>query len=89
MLRTSELTSLFLYAASSKALTAPIRDTLSLRNFCGTKPEDIKTEVARFENMILAEGARLKKEGKKGLEILPGVKSLLDSVSFGLRGCQS
>ena len=64
----------------------PIAIPLSLRNFCGTKPEDIKTEVARFENMILAEGARLKKEGKKGLEILPGVKSLLDSVSFGLSG---
>lgn len=31
--------------------------------------------------MILAEGARLKSIGEKGLEILPGVKSLLDSVS--------
>lgn len=30
--------------------------------------------------MILAEGARLKKVGEKGLEILPGVQTLLDSV---------
>lgn len=53
---------------------------LSLKKWCNVKPEDLKTEIARFENMILDEGARLKKEGKQGLEILPGVKTLLDSV---------
>jgi hypothetical protein len=52
----------------------------SLKNFCKIKDEDLKTEIARFENMILNEGARLKKEGKQGLEILPGVKTLLGSV---------
>lgn len=31
--------------------------------------------------MILAEGARLKEQGEKGLEILPGAQTLLDSVS--------
>ena len=30
--------------------------------------------------MILAEGARLKEKGEKGLEILPGVPKLLASV---------
>lgn len=38
-------------------------------------------EVIKFENMILAEGARLKERGEKGLEILPGVQELLAPVS--------
>jgi hypothetical protein len=52
----------------------------SLKRWCGAKPENMVEEVARFENMILAEGARLKDVGEKGLEILPGVQTLLDSV---------
>jgi glycerol 3-phosphatase-1 len=52
-----------------------------LKRWCNVTPENLKSEIARFEDMILAEGARLKAEGKKGLEILPGVATLLDSVS--------
>ena len=57
-----------------------VRTEDNLKNFCKIKDEDLKTEIARFENMILNEGARLKKEGKQGLEILPGVKTLLGSI---------
>jgi hypothetical protein len=52
----------------------------SLKRWCNVQPENIVEEIARFENMILAEGARLKEQGEKGLEILPGVPTLLDSV---------
>jgi hypothetical protein len=52
----------------------------SLRRWCNIPEEEIKDEVARFENMILAEGAKLKAEGKNGLVKLPGVDELLKSV---------
>ncbi len=53
----------------------------SLRNFCKIPEERIKEETARFEDMILTEGARLKQEGKRGLIKLPGVDQVLSSVS--------
>jgi hypothetical protein len=55
-------------------------DDLSLKKWCNAKDENIVEEIARFENMILEEGARLKAMGEKGLEILPGAQKLLDSV---------
>ena len=51
-----------------------------MKRWCNVKPEDIIKETKRFEDMILAEGARLKESGEKGLEILPGVPELLSSV---------
>lgn len=79
--RTSEPT-VSVHLVSEKILTCY---TVSLRNFCNIQdPEQLKAETARFEDMILAEGARLKSIGQKGLEILPGVKELLASVSRDL-----
>jgi hypothetical protein len=54
----------------------------SLRKWCNIPEDRIKDEVARFENMILVEGAKLKAEGKNGLVKLPGVDELLKSVSL-------
>lgn len=71
---------------TSKTLRARLQTILifgfnfSLKKWCGAKDENIVEEIARFENMILEEGARLKERGEKGLEILPGAQKLLDSV---------
>ncbi|KAJ9126299.1 hypothetical protein QFC24_002031 [Naganishia onofrii] len=48
-----------------------IRTEDNLKRWCNVKPENIIKETKRFEDMILAEGARLKESGEKGLEILP------------------
>lgn len=63
-----------------------LNTTNSLKRWCNVSPENIKDEIARFENMILEEGARLKEKGEKGLEILPGAQRLLDSVRTSLPG---
>ncbi|KAJ9118176.1 hypothetical protein QFC22_004080 [Naganishia vaughanmartiniae] len=57
-----------------------IRTEDNLKRWCNVKPENITAETKRFEDMILAEGARLKDIGEKGLEILPGVQTLLSSI---------
>lgn len=53
-----------------------------MKRWCGITDEkalDESTEL--FESMIVTEGKRLQQEGKSGLVILPGVASLLGSVS--------
>jgi len=57
-----------------------VRTQDNLRKWCNIPEDRIKDEVARFENMILVEGAKLKAEGKNGLVKLPGVDELLKSL---------
>lgn len=40
--------------------------------------------VKQFEGMIVSEAQRLQNEGKRGLQILPGVHEMLDIVSADL-----
>ncbi len=44
---------------------------------------DLSQEATNaFEDMIVTEAKRLQSEGKSGLQILPGVSDILDTVSF-------
>lgn len=54
-----------------------------LKRWCGiTDPETLQKEVIRFESKILESAEEMaQKTGKSGIEVLPGVASLLDSLS--------
>ncbi|ORX37349.1 glycerol-1-phosphatase [Kockovaella imperatae] len=54
----------------------------SLKKWCGiTDPEELEKEVNHFESMIVTRSKELKDEGKRGLEILPGVKEMLETLN--------
>lgn len=54
-----------------------------LKRWCGiSDPETLQKEVIRFESKILESAEDMAKEtGKSGIEVLPGVAKLLDSLS--------
>lgn len=54
-----------------------------LKKWCGiTDPETLEKEVLRFETCILESAEEMAKvTGKSGIEVLPGVEKLLDSLS--------
>lgn len=54
-----------------------------LKKWCGiTDPEVIEKEVVRFETAILNAAEEIgRSSGKSGIEVLPGVKKLLDDLS--------
>ncbi len=53
-----------------------------LRKWCNiTDPELLASEVVRFESAILSAAQVAADSGGAGIEVLPGVKSLLDSLS--------
>lgn len=53
-----------------------------MRNWCGITDQKLLEEATeRFESMIVSEAQRLQSEGKRGLQILPGVKDMLAVVS--------
>lgn len=54
-----------------------------LKKWCGiSDPATLEKEVIRFESKILQAAEDMAKEtGKSGIEVLPGVKHLLDSLS--------
>jgi hypothetical protein len=54
-----------------------------LKKWCGiTDPELLEKEVIRFETCILESAERMAQQtGKSGIEVLPGVAKLLDSLS--------
>lgn len=56
-----------------------------MRNFCGiTDEKDIARETERFENMIVEKAQERQAAGLTGMEILPGVHTLITSVSIFL-----
>ena len=54
-----------------------------LKKWCHiTDPKTLEKEVVRFETAILNAAEEMGKEnGKSGIEVLPGVKKLLDDLS--------
>lgn len=54
-----------------------------LKKWCGiTDPKELEQEVIRFESRILSAAEEMAtKTGKSGIEVLPGVAKLLDSLS--------
>lgn len=52
-----------------------------MKKWCGLTDEDeLKIATEQFESMIVKEAKRLREEGKRGLQILPGVDLFLRTV---------
>jgi glycerol 3-phosphatase-1 len=78
-----------------------VRTVDNMRNWCGITDQaelevcflhlclahsDVQTATELFETMIVTEAQRLQAEGKTGLQVLPGVLSLLQAVRVGRPG---
>ncbi|KAH9048315.1 hypothetical protein EDB84DRAFT_1556947 [Lactarius hengduanensis] len=67
---------------SSRVHTHGVRTVETVKMFCGvTDPEKLELEVTRFEDAIIT---RSQEDGREGITLLPGVRTLIDNRNTGI-----